>query len=258
MRFRQLLLVVVLGLSCCVSVAAQQPQRDPQALQILYQSFVAMGGLRKAQIVDVRVEGTLASPSAPDAVIGTFVAKARGSDISTETNRSGELRSYRVLQGFGSVRTKNGIKPLPPYDTRGLTLDILPLFAKWAEFLQSDVVVRPPRLTAVDGRACFAIAVENKNEKDAENEATRNEHGKVEVLVDTVTGLAAAMRYRATLGPHSSDRAYVENTFADYRDFGGVLLPTKITRSVSGNPVLIINVNSVQFNNGFADSDFKN
>ena len=238
------------------SVAAQPPpRRDPQAVQLLTQAHAAMGGLRLPSITDVRAQGTLASRSRPDVVIGTFVAKARHADFSMDTIRNGEQKSYRVLNSEGSFRSKGKTKRLPPYNTSGLTLDFLPLFSRWTDFLNPTTAVRPVQTANLDGLPCYLIRVEAA---EARQPIMRNNHGKVDVFLAVNTGLVVAIRFRATQGPYPTDQITIENRFADYQEFGGILLPTTVTRYIDGKPMLILRLGTVQLNNGFSDADFKN
>jgi len=256
MRFLRFALPVFI--TCLiVPVRAQETlQRDPHAVQILTQSSLLMGGAQKGAVVDIRVEGTLANPGAPDTPIGTFVASARGHDFAVDMTQQGEVNSYRVINGKGSVKRKDGIKPLRPYQTSGLSLDILPLFARWSEFADAKAQVGRVETITLDGVRCHRVLV--TNETTSEDSIRNNEHDKQEVLIDETSGLVAAIRYTATQGPYVQDKVLIENRFSQYRFFGGFLLPSRITRYISGEPRVVLQVGSVRFNAGLTDQDFQN
>lgn len=239
-----------------VSAAAQQPPpRDPQAVQLLQQVFMTMDGSQMSFPADVRVEGTLALPDVPDSVVGTFIAKARGKDISLETVRDGEQTIFRSLSGLGSIRAKGKIKPLPPYNTHGLSLDILPALARWTDFLLGTTSVQMVGRVNLDGIACYLVRVESEDMVDP---LYKNDHGKTDVFLEAGTGLLAAIRYWRTQGPFSTDKVEIENRFAQYREFSGLLMPTQIRRYRNGQPILLIHVLSVSLNTGLTDADFRN
>lgn len=245
----------VILLAGFLTATAQQAPRDAQALQLLSQSFLAMGGDRIASMHDVKVEGALVSPSFPEVVHGTFVAKARGRDFIFESTANGNQRSYRLLNGEGSFRFNNGVTPLMPYNTNGLGFDILPILSRWTEFLREATAILPPESVEVDGIPGYLIRVESQEETER---FKRNDHGKTDVVLDASTGLVLAIRYHATQSPYASDRIAIENRFSDYQSFGGFLFPTRITRYIGARPVLVLRIESVQFNNGFTDLDFRN
>ena len=230
------------------------PPRDPQALAVLARSFAALGGANKPAISDLRVEGTLALPNDPDVSIGTFVAKARGDDFSVETIQAGQSSSYKVLNGRGSFRQGNKVRPLPQYNTHRLTLDILPLFARWTKFDTETVAIEPLQGMLLDGKKCLLIRVEESASMDPR---FRNRHGSMEVVVEADTGLVVALRYEATQGPSGGDISRIENRFRGYKNFKGLLLPTQIIRYINSQPRVVLRIQSVSINNGLTDQDFK-
>lgn len=232
--------------------ATQAPQRDPQALRLLEESSVKMGATNKAAIVDVQANGQLFASSDPSNPAGSFVAKARGRDFSMEVSRRGQITRYAVLNGRGSELKNGQRRALANYNSEGLSLDILPLFARWTEFEKPDATIQGPATAQVDGMACFEIHV------SLSDQSSLNEHGKITVFLDQTSGLVSAIRYSMTLGPRSDSKAPVENRFSDYQSFGAILLPTRITRYINGNPSAVLKINGVRTNNGFTDSDFEN
>jgi hypothetical protein len=250
----RLLLIILAGTILSIHAFAQQaaPQRDPQGLQLLYQLYLKMGSANIAQIVDVQAVGQVYDPNDLSNPKGTFVAKLRGRDFSMDTTRSDIQTRYRVLNGIGSVNKNGEIKPLAPYNSAGLSLDILPLFARWTEFVQRKVAVMAPKDVQVDGVACYSIHV------DLGDAGSLNDHGKVDVLLDRASGFVLAIRYLATLGPYKNFKTLVENHFADYADFGGIMLPRRVTRYVNGQPIAVLMIDQVRANNGFTDADFRN
>jgi hypothetical protein len=263
MRVAWLLLPFVVSVLFLIPSAAQQtpppltpsPQRDAQSIQSLNSAYQAIGGGQRTGIPDVLLQGTLASPGTPDTAIGSFVAKARGLDFSMETTANGHHTIYRVRNGLGSINIDGRTKGLAPNKTLGLSLDIFPLFTRWTEFTQTGVSVQSVGLTSLDGTSCNLIHVESP---DLTNDFSANDHGKVDVCVDAASGLVDSIQYRATQGPYSISKLTIQIRYSDYQQFGGILVPTKITRYIEGKPRIVLRVSQVQFKNGFTDSDFKN
>ncbi len=245
--------LLLCGLTFSGTVAAQQaPQRDPQAVAVLTQAYMNMGGARRAEITDIRATGRVFSPNDTVNPVGIFEAKQRGRDFSMETTLNGSQFRYRVLNGSGSASKNGQVRPLPPYNTTGLSLDILPLFARWTEFIQGTAAIAAPTNTQVGGIDCYSVRV------DLVDPRALNDHGKLEILIGQASRVVVAMRYLATLGPYMNYKTSVENRFANYRDFGGILLPTHVTRYMNGQSRLIFQIEQVQTNNGFTDIDFRN
>src|SRR4029077_21255091 len=115
--------------------------RDPQAIAILAQVYAAMGGASKERTADFMLEGTLSEPETGQS-IGTFAAKARGFDISVDTVINAHSMSYKVLREIGASTLDGGTHRLAWPTTSGLTLDLIPIFARWTEFTNPLTAVR--------------------------------------------------------------------------------------------------------------------
>lgn len=258
MGHRRVFFSVVAVLSLPLGCPGQQaPVRDPQAVTLLTTAYVKLGGQTSSKLADVTLSGWLASPDSPDASVGSFVAKARGSDFSVETTwHSGKHSKFCVLKGRGSVRTDGKMRPLPPHNTNGLTLDIFLLFGRWTDFLGSEVTVRSEGEIALDGASYQLVRVESN--QPSQDPRQINDYGKSDVVIDPRTGLIASIRYAASYGIFFSSRIHVENRFDDYRVLSGMLVPRKITRYLNGQPQFVLHVESVVINAGQTDADFHN
>lgn len=232
------------------------PPSDPEAVRLLRNALVAVGGSQKAQLADVRIEGTLHSPLSPDATLGTFVAKVRGEDWSLRTTIGNSSWHYAVLKGAGTIDNGNSIKFLHPSITFGTRLDLFPLFQRWTEFDQPGSIATIVGPVTVDGVTYTKLHVHSATAKlDPSN---INEHGDVDVFVDPGTGLIAAIRYKAMLGMPNPHAMEVETRFAQYERFGGLMAPSRVTEYMAGRPRMVLQIVSVRTNNGFTDADFHN
>lgn len=234
------------------TTSPQAVQRDPEALRLLSQSYQRMGGANRSSIVDITARGQIFRPGNAAEPIGTFVGKVRGKDFSMEVTPNGQVTKYAVLNGSGSVMKNGEVRVLANYNTEGLGLDILPLFARWTEFGASDAAVGPPAATQVDGAPCFEIHIVLSSQN------ALNDHNKIVVLIDQTSGLVSSIKYSMTLGPHAQDKVPVENRFFEYQSFGQILVPIRITRYVNGMASAVLKIGDLRSNNGLADSDFRN
>lgn len=260
MSFHKFMLLALLSFLISSRMSSQQqpsvlPTKDPQAVQLLSTALAAIGGERQSSLVDVRIEGTLGSPSAPDVIIGTFVAKARGADWSLETARGSTATSFRVLNGVGSIRRNGSTKPLEWPVTQGLALDIFPLFGRWTEFNDPSSMVEQEAPIVVNGVSCVTIRVRSGGSHVASSR--KDSHGDVHVALDRNSGLLASVRYKAIIDG-MLHTVQIENRYQDYQILGGILVPTSITRYVGGHAVVIFRVTSLSISNGFTDTEFRN
>jgi hypothetical protein len=237
-------------------LVAQQPTlpppQDTQALQILNQAQANMGVAREPGIGDIRVTGRLFLPNDRSQSIGTFDAKLRGKDFSMEITTSGKQSRYRVLNGKGSFSKDGKVKPLASYNTMGLSPDILPLFAWWTDSPIGTATIAAPTNAQVEGVAAYLIHI------DLGDRDIRSNRGKIDVFVDQGSGLIVSVQTTAVLGIYKNYGTLVESRFAEYKNFGGLLLPTRITRYLNGRAGLSFQIDQVNVNTGLADVDFRN
>jgi len=250
-----LLLLSVVPVSLLAQQSAQTapaPTRDPQAVAILHQALASMGETAKTGTQDIQVTGKVFNPGDTTTQRGVFTAKLRGLDFTMDMTRDGVRSTYSVLGNHGFIRRDGKVKPLPSFNTAGLSLDILPIFARWSEFTRDNTEVQAVTTAQIDGRACYVIHV------DVQSPGNMNQHGKIEVSVDQATLLILAIRYRASESAFANGKLAVENHYANYQNFGGLMLPTRVTRSLNGQPTVVLQIEAAQTNNGFKDSDFSN
>ena len=252
--------VLLLVLSSAQPSATQQTtatsvQRDPQAIQLLAHALSLSLSAQVPQISDAVIQGTLSNPGASGQGVGTFVAKARGFDLSVEISAGDDTSSYKVLHGFGTSLI-NGIKtPLPWHATAGLTLDLIPTLARWTEFTNVGHSVRYLGQTEINGKACQSVEVEAPYDSDARK---RNELGKVDVFIDPGSSLIYSIQYKTSPFNFSSQQVLIETRYSDYQNVNGILVPMTVEKLADGQSTRIFHITSVQFNVALADSEFKN
>ena len=231
------------------------PTRDAQAVQLLNAVFAAMGGAQKASIADITVEGTLALPTAPSVSIGTFIAKARGFDFSMETGLNGHQTIFSVLSDKGSVLVDGKLKHLLPYNTEGLSLDLVPLFSRWSDYSQTVSTVQPISQSTANGSLVYVVHVEVPITRSSPFD---NSQGKIDVSIDPSTSLVSSTEYQATEGRFADQKVSARTEYSEYKKFGNIVLPTTATRILQGSPLIVYHVSTVVFNVGLTDSDFQN
>lgn len=227
--------------------------RSEQGLALLRSTQGSLRSQSGAAIADVWVEGTI---SLADGSTGTFVAKARGSDYSFETNRSGERSAYRILKGVGVAKHGDKVKHLQPHNTMGLKLDLIPQLGDWNSFESTTAQVSDPTNVESGGRAGLEVTVVTpQTTSDARYKADRN---KIRVVIDAESGELLAIKFRATQGPYQSDQVNLEQRFSGYREVGGLVVPTRVAKYRDGKLIAELTINSVRVNVGLTDADFTN
>ena len=234
---------------------AQGPERSAEALAMLNRAFTFLGGRNLAPNQEFLITGTITSLRAANPANGTFTAKVRGDDFSFETSLGVHQSSYRVLGGVGTVVVNGEKHFLAPHNTNGLRLDVLPLISRWTEFFRPDASVAPPTVVEREGKSLYLLRVELPDQLPDE---VRNDHGKIEIFVDPLTGMVVGQKYLASQTDFATDRTPIEHRFDDYQRFGDFLLPTHIVRYRHGQPAVELRITQVEFPSGLSDADFRN
>lgn len=235
--------------------SATAVQRDPQAIQLLANALNLSLSAQAPQISDAVIQGTLSNPDTPDQGVGTFVAKARGFDISVEIMAANDATSYKVLRGIGTSVVQGVKRPIPWHATAGLTLDLIPALARWTEFTDAGTSVRFLGQSEMNGKTCQLVEVEAPYDSDYRK---RNELGKLRVFIDQGSGLVYAIQYKASPFNFSSEQILIETRYSDYQSVEGILVPMTVEKLSDGQPARTFHITSVQFNMGLADSEFQN
>lgn len=249
--------ILVVAFSCVAVAQAERLReattRSEQGLALLRSTQGSLRSSGVAAIADVSVEGTI---TLADGSTGTFIAKARGSDYSFETNRGGERSAYRVLKGVGSAKHGDKMKHLQPHNTIGLKLDLIPHLGDWNSFESTAAQVSDPTNVELGGRPGYEVTVvAPQTTAGARYKTDRN---KIRVVIDAESGELLAIKFRATQGPYQTDQVDLEQRFSGYREVGGLVVPTKVSKYRDGKLIAELTVNSVRVNVGLTDADFSN
>ncbi len=236
-----------------VPAAAQQVPRDAQAVVILQQSFVAMGGTVPADSV---ATGTITVVAGSTTETGTARILTRGVDQSAEQIQTTAGKRAVIYSRGQASEVQNA-------SVRSLQMELvvtsqspdfpLPLLA--AALNNSDTAIKYVGLETIGGSTLYHVQFWNAFSANVRLQplapfSTRD------IWIDSVTGRPNKLSYerRATRG--SGPGVHFEVFFSDYRNVNGVLYPFLIQKSANAVHLLTINIQTVTPNNGLTDADF--
>ena len=135
------------------AAAAQQTQRDPQAVTVISQSLKAMGS--SAAVQDTLAAGTIAMA---DGRSGTITIKSKGQGrLRHDINLDGKQLTYVVKGGTG-YSVKNGKKSdLPLWVTQYQRPEHMPALSRLADYVSPYTKISYVGLEQVAGRAAYHI-----------------------------------------------------------------------------------------------------
>jgi hypothetical protein len=78
-----------------------------------------------------------------------------------------------------------------------------------------------------------------------------------DIWMDSSSALPVKLFYQQRAAQGAVPRIPVEVAYGDYRNLGGVLYPFQLAVSLNGTAWAAITIQSVTFNNGLTDADFR-
>jgi len=245
MRFRLSLLLLILVsvlrplAGQTATTGAQLPaNRDPQAVVLLQNAFIALGGAMQALPTSFSASGTHTEFLAASPASYTVRLTALGIDkVRWETELpSGTVTS--IIRGRrGWIKDADGTTVLSISQVVGQGVENLPLLAlaKWAN--STNVLVSLAGLEPLDATSAYHLVLtESRNPvapPESDSEKILRAVTQVDLYIDQKTNLPIRLRYYEHLGDWR--RAVpVDLVFSDFRSVGGLFFPFTLSRYRSG------------------------
>jgi hypothetical protein len=233
--------------------SATPPQRDPQAVSVLQQSFAAMGGALPADSVATGTISLVEGSSTPQ---GTISISTRGIDQSLEDITLPNDHRIVVYSRLAAAETRAGKTKVTSLELAlsSQTPDFpLPLVA-WA-LNSPDAAVSYVGLEQVNGESFHHIRVWNAFASNPVLQS-RAEFSMRDIWIDATRFLPRKMSYLRRLAAGAIPRIPVEVSYTDYQQVSGILYPFQIQKNFNGTPWATIVITGVKLNTGLSDSDF--
>jgi hypothetical protein len=256
LAFAVLIVLSVLPLSLLAQQPAQTaiaPQRDPQAIAVLRQSFAAMGGALPADSV---AAGTVTLVEGSSTNEGAIRIVTRGPDQSVEDITLPNDHRVVVYSRLAAAETRAGTTKVARLElaASSQTVDFpLPLIA-WA-LNSPDAMASYVGLEQVNGESVHHIRIWNGFASNAALKSL-SEFSIRDVWIDSSKFLPMKIAYLRRTAGGAVPRIPVEVSYTDFRSVSGVLYPYLIQKNFNGTPWLTITITNVKLNAGLSDTDF--
>lgn len=251
MRFPRPALIVLFSLSLSLGVAAQQaPQRDPQAVSLIYVSSTSMGGLA---VKDIQAEYKVRIYRSDSFVEYAAVLKALGRERWRIEAQASEGTSVSVTNGLWmTTRTPSGhIEKYPSASVSEVGIWLLP-------FLTNVMEPSDPQLELEYRGFDPASAVHQIRGRRFPNDAALRAIVKpCDVYLDAITSLPVKLVFVAHPPSNLSADISVEVRYAEYRSLFGLLVPTRVSYYVEGKLAGEYFLISLSPNTGLNETEFE-
>lgn len=252
-RLSVLVSIVVIAFSTHAQQTSPIATKDPQAVSILNQAFVAAGGSPAiAAIQDFTGTGTITYYQ-PQNFQSAVTIRGRALDeFRLDATLASGISAQAISYGQMTLKLASGtVMPVnfdpPPYPTRL----VLP-------YLYLSVALNGPEFSLsykgvveIDGHSVNDIEVQEVVPDTVQPSGQFNEYHTIDFFIDAST-------FQVSMMQDSVPNHLVRQTrYSTYETVSGILVPYTITQQSGGLQTWVIQLNQINFNTGLQDSDFQ-
>lgn len=257
--FRRLLLVCFVLCFLPSLFGQDPPKRDPQAIAILQQSCLAMGGSVASRISDMTLLGNVTEYVDSKVSQGAFSFKLYGSDKSrTDFTLDGRV-VRKVINGTKGAEHR-GIeqKRLPYHAILNRYPEYVPTLTEICEWSNPLYRAEFKGVESLDGRSVYHIRVEKEFPgRKADRAAILSELSAADLFVDSTAFLLIKRSRKVPSIANLHRTIMVEQAYEDFRSISSVVIPHRVITYVRGQKTLEIVITSVSFNTGLNPAEFE-
>ena len=256
---RSLPLSLLLTITALVPGAAQTTDtsaplttvRDPQALSVIQQAVIALGGFAvPAQITDATVTGTIQPADGGHLKAGTFVWMDAPPEFRYEIRTVDATRVFASGHGFPANQVGARARPLLQHMATATLPFHLPALVLARELQDARYSVLLVGSVVVNG--ALAAHVRISLNTDSVSAAVTPQ----DWYFDSSSGLPIRVEHRLPDNHHANDCAVEAEDFSNFQTVKGLQVPFHMTIYEDGVLQGAATVGSVNFNTGLSSSEF--
>jgi len=234
------------------------PKQDPQAVSVLHRSLAAMGAQVSSQALDTLVQATITSPNAPDAPGVPTTIETLGPDrfrIDSQTSKG----TVSVVHDRGRYMRSSaaGWKQGPSANSMFKRPEHLPAVLLVYELDQKNLEMTYVGLETLGTASVHHIRLRRISALGNELDDQMTKNSQIDLFIDAQSFLLLKVSY-----PYFSKIDWriskpMEIYYENYQNQSGIMVPFHQRAVFGGNPLYVLDVNSVAFNHGNAAADFE-
>ncbi len=241
------------------SGAQPPPQRDPQAVDILEKSFLAMGGPRSQAISDITIMGRTITQRATDQIQGAVTVKLAGRGKSRIDIQTGSETTSYVANGNEVAEVTGGKSQRLPYHTTiNKHSSHLPVFSEIADRNDLSYRLFYKGVETINGKSTHHIRIEKEFPGRPPDKAKiLGDLSAADLFIDTTSYLLVKRARQVPSVGDAKDTIVVEYYYSDYRAIAGIAVPHLISFYGRGQKISEINITSVAVDTGINALEFE-
>ncbi len=237
--------------------APAQPTKDPAALSILSQMVAATGWTPSLLPEDAIAVGTVSSSQATDSTPANITLKVKScGEYRIDTQDSSGPDSLIINGNGGARQSPSETDFIPSLSANSMQPLVLPFFCDLAYFTDSSVSVALVGTETVAGQAANKIQITRISVSSTSGAGVGPLPGGLTVWISTSTSLPIQLAWSWISDYNPAARLSVSTVLSDYRTIGGISVPFHQEQQANGKVTNELQLDSVSFNNGLADSIF--
>jgi hypothetical protein len=261
-RFRAVLGLGVLMVSCVIHLAGQQPNvtfvgaKNSQAIRILQQSLAAMNS-NAAAALDTLAQGTV---TFADGTSASVTIETRGATLFRNSLDFGSSSITTIVNNGDGYRIENGVRQtLPLHTTLYSRVEYIPAFSRATEYLNPATNLSYIGVESLGGAQVHHIQIttlpNSPSPTAIQAEALNSEF---HVFIDTSSNLIVMTRSFLFSPLAIENRFPIDTVYSDFRHVHGVTVPFHITRLYQGSTYSDLQLANVQVGVGLnSTTDFQ-
>jgi hypothetical protein len=234
------------------------PGLDAQSAAALASCKAALGAAVSAQIKDTIIQATISTPDDPNATTGTVTIESKGTDMVRWEGTNGG-KSFVTIAAHGQLKHKAGSVWTSDASANAIhqRMTHLPALMIFQELARGDLSATLVAEETMNGHSVHHLTLVRVSNLGSPADAQLTKNSRMEVFIDSQTGLIAKIEYI-----HVSETDWrlgtpTEIFYDDYRAVNGMLIPFHQRTVINKTFTTDLNITSVQFNAGLADTEFK-
>lgn len=230
---------------------------DATAHHYMAETRGRLKGSSHSVLRDAVVRGTISDLTTPDNPDGTFILYVNPRDFHLAISRGSTRSEYSVQNGRGVFR-KNDVRiAIAPSATVDMTSYILPLFDRWQSLVDAGASISNDGSAEDNGESCHLVTVDGRDTAGPTTAMVSRSLRTGSLLHLKLCGDSNELRevkMTVQLGNNPALTTPVTFRYEHYTELSGASVPTLITRSLYGKPIMIFHITSISFNQNLDDA----
>lgn len=237
--------------------APTAPIREPQAMAVLRNAFVAMGGANANAIQDSVIQATLTASPSQGGGTGTATFKTKGTKIRSDASSGGKTGTAIFNNGREYRSAEQGLRAAHSANADHKRIEHLPVLMLMQELARGDFSAAYIGEETLEGHSIQHVRLFRVSNRNAAVDATLTKNSELNIFVD-----AQSLRIVKISFPYVSENDWrqslpMEIFYNDYRVVNGIAVPFHQRYFYGGEPAGELQFTSVAVNQGTPDSVFE-